>query len=116
MRRRRQRNVALAAQQARGRIEPDPAGARQIDFGPGVQVGEVLVGAGGPVERLEIGLELNEVARHETRGQADVAEDLHHQPRAVAARAGRQRQRLLGRLHARLHADDVANVALQLLI
>ena len=45
MRRRRQRHVAFAGQQARGRIEADPAGAGQIDLGPGVQVGEVGLGA-----------------------------------------------------------------------
>ena len=41
-----ERDVALAGQEARGRIEPDPAGAGQIDFAPGVEVGEIDVGAG----------------------------------------------------------------------
>ena len=45
--RRGQRNVAFAGQEPRGRIEADPAGARQIDFAPGVQIGEVVVGAAG---------------------------------------------------------------------
>jgi hypothetical protein len=43
-----QRNVALAGEQAGGRIEADPAGAGQVDFGPGVQVGEVGLGPDGP--------------------------------------------------------------------
>ncbi len=41
MRRRGERDVALAGQQARGRVEADPAGAGQIDFAPGVEVGEI---------------------------------------------------------------------------
>ena len=36
VRRCRDRQMAFAAQQSGRRIEPDPAGARQIDFGPGV--------------------------------------------------------------------------------
>jgi hypothetical protein len=55
MRRRGQRDVAFAGQQARGRVEPDPAGAGQIDLGPGVQVGEVVIGARRPVQRLQSG-------------------------------------------------------------
>ena len=43
--RRGERNMAFPGQEARGRVEPDPAGAGQIDLGPGVQVGEVVVGA-----------------------------------------------------------------------
>ena len=39
--RRRQRDVPFARQQPRGRVQPDPARARQIDLGPGVQIGEV---------------------------------------------------------------------------
>ena len=56
MRRRGEREMAFAAEQAGGRIEPDPAGARKIDLGPGMQVGEVRVGAGGTVERFTSGL------------------------------------------------------------
>ena len=43
---------AFAGQQARGRVEPDPARAGQKHLAPGVQVGEVLFGAAGAVERL----------------------------------------------------------------
>ena len=48
--------MALAGEQAGGRIEPDPAGARAVDLGPGVQIGEVGCGAGGTVERLHVGV------------------------------------------------------------
>ena len=43
-----QRDVAFAAEQAGGRVEPDPAGAGQKHFGPGVQVGEVVSAPDGP--------------------------------------------------------------------
>ena len=111
VRRRGERNVAFAGQQARGRIEPDPAGAGQIDLGPGVEIGEVVVGAGRPVERDEIGLELDEIAGHEPRGQAQMAEDLHQKPARIAARARTALECLLRGLHPRLHADEILNLA-----
>ena len=52
---RRQRNVALTCQEPRGRVEPDPACARKIDFRPGVQIGEVVVRAGWSIEGFQIG-------------------------------------------------------------
>ena len=47
-----QRNMAFAGQQARGRVEADPAGAGQIDLGPGVQIGEILGRPAGPSSGL----------------------------------------------------------------
>ena len=44
------------ASRPRGRVKPDPAGARQINFGPGVQVGEIGDRPGWAVERLHIRL------------------------------------------------------------
>ncbi|MNE61252.1 hypothetical protein D3C87_1641060 [compost metagenome] len=41
MRRCRQRNMALAGQKPRSGVETDPAGARHIDLGPGMQIGEI---------------------------------------------------------------------------
>ena len=52
----RKRNVALARQQARRGIEADPTRAGQVDLGPGVQVGEILVGAGRPSSAATSGL------------------------------------------------------------
>ena len=75
------------AKQPGGGIEADPARAGQIHLGPGVQIGEVALGAGRTLERLLVGLELDQVARDEARREAEVAEHLHEQPRAVAARA-----------------------------
>ena len=55
MRRRGNRQMALAAEHSRGRVHPDPAGAGQINLGPGVQIGKILLGAFRPVHRLDIG-------------------------------------------------------------
>ena len=57
-----QRDVALAGEQAGGGIETDPAGARQVDLGPGVEIGEVGAGAGRPVDGGGVGHELDQVA------------------------------------------------------
>ena len=109
-----QREMALAREQARRRIEPDPAGARQVGLGPGVQVGEILVGAGRAVQRLHVGGELDQIARCEARRDAEMAQDLHEHPARVAARALRALERFLGRLHAGLHADEIPDLVLQL--
>ena len=76
MRRGGQRDMAFAGEQAGGRIEADPAGAGQIDFAPGMQVGEIDFGAGGAVERLQVGRELDQVAGDEAGGEAQMAQDL----------------------------------------
>ena len=106
-----ERDVALAGQEAGGRVEADPAGAGQVDLGPGVQVGEVVVGAGRAVERDEVGLELDQVARDEAGGEAEVAQGLHQEPARVSRQEPVPRcEGLLRRLHAGLHADDVADL------
>jgi hypothetical protein len=56
VRRRGERDVALASQQPGRGVEADPPGAGEVDLRPGVQVGEVDLGARGPVERLRSGL------------------------------------------------------------
>ena len=111
-----ERNVPFAGEQARGRIEADPAGARQKDFAPGVQVGEVALRAGGAGERLDVGHELDQIAGNEARGEPEVAQDLHQQPGRVAARPALLAQRLFRRLHAGLQADHVADGALHALV
>jgi hypothetical protein len=108
--------VAFTGQQAGGGVQPHPAGAGQVDLAPGVQVGEIDLGAAGAVQALHVGRQLDQVARDEARRQAAVAQQLHQKPAGVAARAGAQRQRLLGRLHARLHADGVVDVLVHHLV
>ena len=102
-----QRNVAFAGEQARGRVEADPAGARKIDLRPGVKVGEIAVRARRPVQRDEIRLELNQIAGDEASGKAKMAKDLHHEPARIAARARAALESLLRALHPRLHANEV---------
>ena len=65
-----------------------------------------------PVERDEVGLQLDQVARDEARGDTEIAQHLHQQPARIAARALARGQRVLRRLHAGFHADDVAGLAL----
>ena len=105
-----QRNMAFAGKQARRRIKPDPACAGQIHLAPGVQIGEIDLGAAGAIQRLDVGFELNQVARHEARRQPTVAQQLHQQPAGIAAGAGGQRQRFFRRLNAGFHADQVLDV------
>ena len=105
-----QRHMPFTGEQAGSRVEADPASAGQVHLAPGVQVGEVLLGAAGAVEGFDVGRELDQVAGDETRRQPQVAQQLHQQPGRIAARAGSQLQGFFRRLHARLHADQVADV------
>ena len=81
-----------------------------------MQVGEVVIGAGSAFERFYVRLELDEIAGDEAGGQADVPQQLHQQPCGIAAGAGGGRERLFGCLYARLHANEIADHALQALI
>ena len=108
------RDVAFAGEQAGGRVEADPASARQVDFGPRVQVGEILFRTGRTVQRLDVGGQLDQVAGNETRCQPEVAQHLNEQPGRVAAGAGALDQGFFRRLDAGFHADGVADVALYL--
>src|SRR6185295_5576685 len=61
-RRRRQWNMPLAGEQARGGIEANPAGTRNEDFGPGMQVGEILRRARRSVDGSKVRPELDQIA------------------------------------------------------
>ena len=114
MRRRGQWDMSLAAQQARRGVQPDPTGARNVDLGPGVQVGEVGLCPHRPGDRVDVGLQLQQIAGDEPRRQAQPAQHLHQQPGAVAARPGPQRQGRVGALHPGLHAHHIADGPLDL--
>src|SRR5208337_3469850 len=79
-----ERDMAFAGEQTGRRVQADPAGAGQIDFAPRVEIGEILFSATGTVERLHVGLELDEVTADETGGEAAMAEQLAEQPRRIA--------------------------------
>ena len=67
-------DMALARKQAARGIQPDPAGAGQVDFAPSMQVGEVARRAARAVERFDVGGELDQVAADEACGEPEVAE------------------------------------------
>ena len=111
-----QRNVPFAGEHARGGIETNPAGAGDIHLGPGMQVGKVHRGAAGPIQRLLVGSQLDQVTRNKTRCQTELTQDLHQQPGAVAARPRAFLQGFFRGLHPRFHAHQVADVLLQALV
>ena len=116
MRRCAERDMALACEHAGCRIECDPARARHIGLGPGMEIDDILRDALRPFDRLDVRHQLDRIARDEARGEAEAAQQLHEQPGAVPAGAGGDIQRLLGRLHARFHADHIADALLELAI
>ena len=89
MRRADQGDVAFPGQQARGGVQADPASAGQVRLSPGVQIGEVGDAARRPVQGRFVGAQLHKVTRDEPSGQAEPAQDLDEQPRAVPARPDR---------------------------
>ena len=111
-----ERDVPLAGQQPGRGVESDPAGARQVRFGPRMQVRKIGGGSSRSFERLHVRHELNQIAGDEARGESQMAYDLDQQPSRVAAGAAAQRQGLLASLYARLHANDVADFVLHELI
>ena len=113
MRRRGQRDVAFPRQQARSGIEADPAGAGQIDLAPGMQVGEIDLRPLRAADGLQVRFQLDQVAGHEPRGEAQMPQQVHQQPAGVAAGPLGKLQRLLRRLHAGFQPHDVADVARQ---
>ena len=97
MRRRGKRHMALAAKEPRGRVQPDPAGAGKIDLGPGVKVGEIILGARGPSSGSTSGRELNEVAGHEARREARAGEESAPTAMRYRGRSPTQGQRFIRR-------------------
>src|ERR1700722_12323478 len=105
--------MAFSAKEPRGCVKPNPSRAGQIDLGPGVQVGEVAIRAARPFDRIDVGSPLDQITGDEARRETEMTKDLHQQPGRVATGAGAERERLLRRLNAVLHADDVVNHVLQ---
>ena len=71
------RYVALAGEETGCRIDADPACARQVDLCPGMQVREVMIRAGRPIEGFLVRFELYEVTRNEPRCEAEMPQDLY---------------------------------------
>lgn len=102
--------MAFASHQAGSRVQADPACTGQKHFAPGMQVGEVGFRTAGAIDGFDIGLELNQIARDKTGGQAQVAEQLNLQPAGITAGAAGQLQCFFWRLHAGFHADGILDV------
>ena len=111
-----ERDVAFARHKTGGGIEPDPAGTRQVDFGPSVQIGKVGARAGRAFDRDLILYELYQIARDKTTGKTQQAQRLHQQPRAVAAAPRATTERLGRGLHTDLLAQRVLDVGSESLI
>ena len=106
----RERDVAFARQKTRGGIEPHPAGTRQVDLSPGVQIGKVRTRARGAFDRDLILNELHQIARDKATCKTEQSQRLHQKPCAVAA-APRATPECLGRaLYADLFAQRVLDV------
>ena len=73
-----------------------------------MQVGEVDSRSRRTIDRHEIRLQLDQVARHEPRREPKMPRRLHQKPARIPARSNAALERLFRRLHARLHADDIA--------
>ena len=58
----RQGDVTLAGEQPRSGVEADPSGAGHEHLGPGVEVGEILLGTRRAVEGFDVGRQLYQVA------------------------------------------------------
>jgi len=116
VRRRGQWDMTFGGEQAGGRIEADPAGARQIDLGPRMEIAEIRAWSYRAVERLDVLDQLHEIAGHEAAREAEVTQDLHEQPCAVSTRAAAARERFFARLDAGFEAHDVVDVTFEALI
>src|SRR4030095_3605143 len=76
-----------------------------------MQIGEILFRPGRAVERFDVRGELDQIAGDKSRGESKITQKLNEQPARVAARTRPVDKRLLRRLHSRLHADQVFDVA-----
>ena len=111
-----QRDMPFSGKQAGRRIQPHPTGARQEDFAPGVQIGEVFLSARRAIQCFLVCLELNQVAGHKARRQPQMPERLHQQPGRIPTGAGALFQGFLRGLDARLHPDQVINTVSKALV
>ena len=56
-------------------------------------LGSTSISLARAFDRIDVGTQLNEITRDETRREAEVTEDMNQQPRRVAARSGAAGQR-----------------------
>ena len=108
LRRARERDVPFAGEQSGRRIEADPAGARQIDLAPGVEIGEIAVGARRSVQRFDVRASAG--SDSPTRNAPRARDGGTVAPAATWCRGTSpcQLERALDVLHAGVEPDDVA--------
>ncbi len=111
-----QRDMPFAREHPRSGIETHPPRARQINFRPRVQVGKIGGRTGGSLQRLYVGCKLNKITGDEASGKSQIAKNLDQEPCRIATGTGCELERLLARLHARLHADHVTYLVLHSLV
>ena len=111
-----QGNVALAREESRGGVQPYPAGAGCVDFGPGVEVGEIGRRPRRSVQGCHVGRQLDQITGDEPRRQPEVPQDLYQQPGTVATGTPAALERLLAALHTGFQSHGIVEVAPQLLI
>src|SRR5215475_3620602 len=103
--------MAFSGKQPGRRVETDPAGARQVHFRPGVQIGEILFRSRRTVKGFNVRGELNQIAGDKSRRKSEVTQQLNEEPTRVPARARPSDQGLLRRLYARFQADQIFDIA-----
>ena len=104
-----ERDVALGRHQARGRVEADPAGTRNIGLGPGVEIDDVVIEALGQIGQHAFVGDLDQVAADEAGRDPASTQERDQEHGRVATAAAALRERLFGRPHAGLFADHVVD-------
>ena len=104
-----QGDMPFSGQQTGCGIDANPAGAGYISFAPGMQIGEVGLGAGRAIQRFLVRGQLDQVAGDKAGGNTQLPQQLHQQPGAVPTGTGTLAQGLLATLDAGLQPDEVGN-------
>ncbi len=73
-------DVTFSGEQSGGGIQSYPAGTRQKDFRPGMQVREVFGRTLRTFQRLQVRRQLNEVSGNKSRRESKTAEQMNQQP------------------------------------
>ena len=72
-----ERDMPFAGQQSRGGIQSNPAGSGEVHFGPRMQIRKIGAGPSRPLQRLYVGLQLNQITGNKSPRESQMAQDLH---------------------------------------
>src|SRR5277367_874706 len=84
--------------------------ARQECFRPGVQICRVRFRSAGAVGPIILRSQLNEVPGDKARRESQMPENLHEEPRGIAARTHAPFESLFASLNARIHPGFISNL------